>query len=247
VRALLVVMLVACGGEKQPEGAASGSAPKPVPSDAAVAAIDAAAAPPSGLLLAGKPLSPGCFAYSAKHQAWACIGGELLFENSAREGRWEITFPGSTLPAIDIDANRASNEPMDFDALPVLPADAHAKIEKQLADEGFAPRPAKEGQGIVPKQTVKLAGDTITARWTRAKHPGPADGEYHVWKDAIAIECKSKWVDAWTADAGDPKVQIAATSTRVLVEWQNSAGREGGRMVDHGASVFALETCAVVK
>jgi hypothetical protein len=246
MRSLALIVLVACG-DKKPADSTGSAAPKPAAPDAATPVpIDAALAPPSSILAMGKPLSPGCFAYSRKLEAWACVVAELAFENSQRDGKWEIAFPGAKLARIDIDGNRTSHEPGDYDALPVLAGDVHASVEKLLAEHEFGARPPGQGQVIKPKQTVKLDGDRVSVRWQREKHRGPADGEYHVWQDTLQIECKTKWVEAWKAEMGDPAVQVAAVGSRVLVEWQITAGREGGRASDHGARVFSLDTCAAL-
>ena len=245
MRAFALFVLVSCSDKKPADSAGSAALP-PVAADAATPIDAALASPTSSVLPMGKPLSPGCFAYSKKLEAWACVVAELAFENGERHGKWEIAFPGAKLAPIDIDAKRASLEPGDYDALPVLAGDLHASIEKLLAAHELAARPTGQGQTIKPKQTVKLDGDRVSVRWQREKHRGPAEGEYRVWKDTLQIECKAKWVDAWKAEMGDPAVQVAAVGSRVLVEWQNSAGREGGRASDHGARVFSLDTCAAL-
>ena len=124
----------------------------------------------------------GCFAWSRKLGAAACVTGATSIQEGAE---WALEFPGAELPAVSI----AKVEPQVLDPVPLAPSgEALAGITTALREGGFAKlagAPTALGSGA----TVPVGRLRVT--WKRVKEGTVTEetGSWPTYEDTFAVRC----------------------------------------------------------
>jgi hypothetical protein len=235
----LFLFVAACGDKKPADPPPAGSqAAEPTP---AKPAPPTPTRPP--LLAAGAPVSPGCFAYSEKLDAWACLVGSRGRDGSELTREWKVAFPGATLSSIAV--TRPPKEDDEIDEPVVLDQATHDRIEKLLAEHGFVAMPA--ATPLATGKSLEVGAGKLGVRRLRRDHANAGDGDFQLYHHTVEVRCKNAWVKAWTTDRGtDPAVLVSAPGKHLLVSAEISWGMEGAFFLEHEAIALSLDTCAPI-
>lgn len=186
-----------------------------------------AAAPVKAATLATGETLQGCFAWSAKAKAAACIVGDQ--ESSERE---------VSLAYVGTDARTQLADSVD---------DTTAKKENEvLARDGYVPFTDKAVD--VPQGAKTAAGGGLSIAWTikQTKKGGNNVAPSHAGKVVASCNGKDTTIFEQKEEEGRQfTVSLRTFPTHALVEVKTSLGREGE--YGHGTHAFLIDTasCAV--
>lgn len=221
--------LAACKGDGPGKGKGEAPAAPPAAPPAPVAVDAAAAAPvdppePPATVAAGA-VELGCFAWSPKLQAVACITGS----QRALDAELELLYlgapsPGLTFAALDDASASAANA--------------------ALAGGGFTRFPGP-GTELVDGKRLELAGVGLT--WKRTVVVPAGENQPPTGKNVVTLHCGGKDVVLHDDEVeGDlPTVSVRAVGARLVVETRIAYGREGEYGADLSLALIDPTTCAI--
>lgn len=193
-------------------------------------------------------LPGGCFGWSSKRKAAACILGASTLQEG---GTTELAILGEKAETLTLMTHKGLADGGDFDQVSTVSEATRARAEKLLTAGAFVA--LTDGRDLAPRGMLHWATPRFSVRHTRTATPvREVTGSWVDATDTIEVRCggaKAAWTAALVSDnhAIEEDLTMAVLAipgtSFALITLTNHWGIEG----DHGQSTLAavvnMETC----